>query len=207
MGKREKKLKRIGIFGGTFDPPHIGHQILAMEAYDELQLDQLFWVLTPNPPHKMGKRITSVDLRLEMVRAAVKYDKVFELSTVDLDRKGPHYVIDTVNIFREQFPEDFLIFLMGGDSLHDLPDWHNPVAFVGACDGIGVMHRPGEKIDLIKLEEKVPGLSAKVLFIEAPLLEISSNTIRELVALGKPYQYYLPHGVYKIVKHEKLYTI
>jgi len=207
MGKREKKLKRIGIFGGTFDPPHIGHQILAMEAYDELKLDQLFWVLTPNPPHKMGKRITSVDLRLEMVRAAVKYDKVFELSTVDLDRIGPHYVIDTVNIFRDQFPQDFLIFLMGGDSLHDLPDWHNPVAFVETCDGIGVMHRPGEKIDLIKLEEKVPGLSAKVLFIEAPLLEISSNTIRELVALGKPYQYYLPHEVYKIVKREKLYTI
>lgn len=205
MGERGKRLKRIGIFGGTFDPPHVGHQILAMEAFDELKLDEVHWVLAPNPPHKLGKRITPTNIRLKMVKAAIKNEKIFKLSRVDLDREGPHYVLDTVNIFRGQHPNHLLFFIMGGDSLHELPKWHASNAFVAACDGIGVMHRPGEKIDLSNLEHAIPGLTEKIHFIEAPLLEISSNKIRELVSVGKPYRYYLPRDVYRIVKKENLY--
>ena len=205
MERRLKKFERIGIFGGTFDPPHIGHQILAMEAYDELKLDKLFWVLAPQPPHKIGKKITPIDIRIQMVQAAIQHDEVFEMSTVDIDRPGPHYVLDTVKIFRSLFPQATLIFLIGGDSLRDLPEWHQPREFLDACDKLGVMHRPGEKLHLDELEKKLPGLSQKVEFIEAPLLEISSNLIRQLVAAGKPFQYYLPQEVYKIVKEKNLY--
>ena len=201
----KENRRRIGIFGGTFDPPHIGHQILAMEAYDELKLDKLFWVLAPHPPHKIGKRLTPLEIRIEMVEAAIQYDRIFELSYVDIDRPGPHYVLDTVKIFRQQYPEDELIFLIGGDSLHDLPGWHQPQEFIAACDKIGVMHRPGEKIDLVELERQLPALTEKLEIIEAPLLEISSNQIRKLVAAGKPFQYYLPHEVYNIILKNRLY--
>jgi nicotinate-nucleotide adenylyltransferase len=197
--------ERIGVFGGTFDPPHIGHQILGMEAYDELQLDQLYWVLAPQPPHKLGKRITPLDIRIEMVQAAIDEDHIFKFSSADIDRPGPHYVVDTMRAFQSQFPGAELSFIMGGDSLHDLPTWHAPHEFVDECDRLGVMHRPGERIDLKKIEMEIPGISRKVHFIEAPLLEISSNLIRKLVSERKPYRYYLPEAVFEIVLRNRLY--
>jgi len=197
--------EHIGVFGGTFDPPHIGHQILGMEAYDELQLDQLYWVLTPQPPHKLGKKITPLDIRIEMVQAAINEDRFFKFSSADIDRPGPHYVVDTMHAFRSQFPYAELSFIMGGDSLHDLPAWHAPREFVDECDRLGVMHRPGEVIDLAVIESEIPGISRKIHFIEAPLLEISSKQIRNLVSERKPFRYYLPEAVYEIVLRDRLY--
>ena len=196
---------RLGIFGGTFDPPHVGHLILAMEAYDQLRLDKVWWVLTPNPPHKIGKPITPTNTRLQMVNASIGEDPAFELSRVDIDRPGPHYMSETVNLLHQQFPEAELVFLMGGDSLHDLPTWHKPKEFIQACDRLGVMHRIGEKINLEQLEKSLPGISPKVEFIEAPILEISSNKIRQLISLGKPYRYYLLPNVYEIIQTGGLY--
>jgi len=196
---------RLGIFGGTFDPPHVGHLILAMEAYDQLRLDKVLWVLTPNPPHKIGKPITPTNTRLQMVNASIGEDPAFELSRVDIDRPGPHYMSETVNLLHQQFPEAELVFLMGGDSLHDLPTWHKPKEFIQACDRLGVMHRIGEKINLEQLEKSLPGISPKVEFIEAPILEISSNKIRQLISLGKPYRYYLLPNVYEIIQTGGLY--
>jgi nicotinate-nucleotide adenylyltransferase len=197
--------ERLGIFGGTFDPPHVGHLILAMEAFDQLKLDRVLWVLAPNPPHKIGKKITDLETRIEMVRAAINSDPMFKFSNVDIDRPGPHYVLDTMRILRDQYPQTHLAFIMGGDSLHDLATWHKPDDFINACDSLGVMHRPGEVINLDLLEKRFPGLSNKVEFIEAPLLEISSNQIRSLVSTCKPYRYYLPIEVYQIVIKHKLY--
>ena len=195
----------MGIFGGTFDPPHVGHLILAMEAFDQLHLDKVLWVLTPNPPHKIGKEITSTEIRLEMVEASIGDDPAFQLSRVDIDRPGPHYMRDTVDLLRLEFPAASLVFLMGGDSLRDLPTWHEPVDFVRSCDHLGVMHRVGEKIDLDLLEKKIPGISHKVEFIEAPILEISSQKVRQLVSLGKPYRYYLLPSVFEIIQSKGLY--
>lgn len=196
---------RMGIFGGTFDPPHVGHLILAIEAFDQLHLDKVLWVLTPNPPHKIGKEITSTEIRLEMVEASIGDDPAFQLSRVDIDRPGPHYMRDTVDLLRLEFPAASLVFLMGGDSLRDLPTWHEPVDFVRSCDHLGVMHRVGEKIDLDLLEKKIPGISHKVEFIEAPILEISSQKVRQLVSLGKPYRYYLLPSVFEIIQSKGLY--
>jgi nicotinate-nucleotide adenylyltransferase len=196
---------RLGIFGGTFDPPHVGHLILAMEAFDQLHLDKVLWVLTPNPPHKIGKVITPANDRLRMVSASIAQDPAFELSRVDIDRPGPHYVRETVNLLHQKFSEAELVFLMGGDSLHDLPTWHEPKEFIKECDRLGVMHRVGEKINLDLLEKALPGISSKVEFIEAPILEISSKKIRQLVSQGKPYRYYLLPTVYEIIQTSGLY--
>lgn len=205
MAGLTNKRERLGIFGGTFDPPHVGHLILAMEAYDQLNLDRVLWVLAPNPPHKLGKKISSVEIRIEMVQAAIDEDEKFEFSRVDVDRPGPHYVLDTMRLLRQQKPDAELVFLMGGDSLHDLPAWHEPDLFIQACDKLGVMRRPGEVINMTVLEKRFPRISEKVEFIEAPLLEISSNQIRWLVSTGKPFRYYLPIDVYQIVQNQKLY--
>ena len=105
--------RRLGIFGGTFDPPHMGHLILAAEARDQLALDLTIWVLTPDPPHKQGKDIASLEHRLAMVELAMADDPGFLLSHVDIDRPGPHYALDTVNLLRKEYPEDELIYLMG----------------------------------------------------------------------------------------------
>lgn len=195
----------LGIFGGTFDPPHLGHLILAAEAYDQLALDRLFWVLTPNPPHKLGHEITPAAARLQLVQAAIQDNSRFELSRVDLDRPGPHLAVDTVRILAHQYPDQEIIYLIGGDSLHDLPTWHKPQELVDEVDAFGVMRRPGDAVDLTRLEAALPGLSAKVRFVDAPLLEISASQIRERACQGRPFRYYLFPPVYELIVQLGLY--
>lgn len=198
-------LKRIGIFGGTFDPPHVGHQILAAEAYEQLTLDRILWVLTPDPPHKQDRSITPIEYRLRLVEATIAGNDKFELSLVEIERQPPHYALDTVNALQEQHPESEMVYLIGGDSLSTLPNWHKPQEFVEACSAIGVMCRPGQQADLQRLEDVIRGISSKVVIIDAPLLEISSSGIRRRVADGKPYRYYLPEAVHRIIREQNLY--
>jgi nicotinate-nucleotide adenylyltransferase len=141
-----------------------------------------------------------------MLQAAIHNDPAFELSQVDIDRPPPHYAVETVRILAQQFPGAELVYLMGGDSLHDLPEWYDPQGFVDAVDAIGVMHRPGdESIDLSGLEAQLAGLAAKVAFVDAPLLEIASSEIRERVGEGRHYCYYLPEAVYRYIIENGLY--
>ncbi len=197
--------ERLGIFGGTFDPPHLGHLILASEARATLGLARVIWVLTSVPPHKLGQEITELADRLEMVLLTLKHDPAFELSRVDIDRPGPHYTLDTVKLLAGQFPSAELVLLIGGDSLHDLPSWHRPADLVGRVDEIGVMRRPADEIDLKALEGQVPGVSTKVRYIDAPLLEIASHEIRERVQAGLPFRYYVTPEVYRYIVKQGLY--
>jgi len=195
----------IGLFGGTFNPPHIGHLILSAETRAQLGLDRLLWVLTPNPPHKQGQPITPLEHRLAMVELAIADNRRFELSTVEIDRPGPHYALDTVKIISEQNPAADLVYLMGGDSLRDLPTWHRPTDLVAALRFIGVMRRPGDSIDLPALEKIIPGLTAKVRYVDAPLLDIAAHEIRQRVADGRPFRYFLPPEVYDYIVEHNLY--
>jgi nicotinate-nucleotide adenylyltransferase len=196
---------RIGIFGGTFDPPHLGHLILAMEACGQLKLDRLLWVLTPAPPHKQTQPVTSIETRIQLVLAAIENDSEFQLSLVEIGRPAPQYAIDTVRQLRVQNPGAELYYLMGGDSLRDLPDWHAPQELVDECDGLGVMRRPDDAVDLTELERQLPGLTAKVAFVDAPLLEISSRQVRQRIARDEPFRYYLSSKVYEIIVKLGLY--
>ena len=200
-----KSGMRIGIFGGTFDPPHLGHLILAAEALDQLNLTRLLWVLTAMPPHKPDRPILSLEQRLAMVSATIFGEPAFELSRVEIDRPGPHYAVDTVKILREKYSNAELCYLLGSDSLNDLPSWHRPVDFVTRCDCIGVMCRPGDVIDLEELEMVIPGISNKVKLFEAPLLEISSYEIRHRVREGRQYRFFLVPDVVKIIRENNLY--
>lgn len=197
---------RLGIFGGTFDPPHIGHLILAGEALEQLGLDRLFWVLTPDPPHKRGRKISPSAVRLELVHAAIDDNPRFELSRVELDRPGPQYAVDTVTILRQQFPGCELFYLIGGDSLRDMPTWHEPQALVRAVDAFGVMPRPGAETDMPALEHVLPGIGEKAVFLKLPLVEISSTDIRARLADGRTVRYFLPAPVWQRICERGYYT-
>ncbi len=197
--------ERIGIFGGTFDPPHLGHLILASEARAQLNLTRLLWVLTPTPPHKLSQFISSIEDRLAMLKLALDNDPAFELSTTEMERPGPHYTLDTLQVLADIHPEADLILLLGGDSLRDLPTWHRPADLVAACRQIGVIRRPGDSIEVSALEKQIPGITDKVRFVEAPLLEIASHEIRRRASSGLPFRYYLLPSVYSYVVEHKLY--
>jgi nicotinate-nucleotide adenylyltransferase len=197
--------ERIGVFGGTFDPPHIGHLILAAEVSQQLHLDRLLWVLTPVSPLKRGQSIISLDHRLDMVQIAIAEDPDFELSRIEFDLPDPYYTVDTIRRLADMHPSADIILVIGGDSLTDFPRWHRPADLVSACHEIGVMRRPGDSIDLSALERQVPGTQAKARFVDAPLLDISSRNIRRRIRENLPFRYYLSQPVYEYILKNGLY--
>ena len=197
---------RIGIFGGTFDPPHLGHLILAEEASHQLQLSRLLWVLTPDPPHKAEQEISPAERRERLTQAAVAGNPDFELSRVDLDRPAPHYAVDTLTKLRQSFPDATLVYLMGADSLADLPKWHEPEAFIALCSEIGVMARPGVRPELHHLARLFPALDAKLRWMKVPLLEIQAREIRARIRDSGAHRYYLPEAVYELIQSEGWYA-
>jgi nicotinate-nucleotide adenylyltransferase len=200
-------MARLGIFGGTFDPPHLGHLVLAAEACHQLDLDRLLWVLTPQPPHKQKNTITPVAHRLDMLSAAISDNTNFELCRVDIDRPGPHYAVDTVRILKEQRSGVEWIYLMGGDSLRDFHTWRKPLELLKMISVLGVMVRLGIEIDPVDLELKTPGLNAKVKYITTPQIGISASDIRQRVGNQHPYRYLVPALVWEIIQARGLYQI
>jgi len=197
--------ERLGVFGGTFDPPHIGHAILASEVCEQLEFERLLWLLTPISPLKRGHAITPLEHRLAMVQLAIAGNPDFELSRLELDSPGPYYTLDTIRRLADEHPSADLILVIGGDSLRDLPRWHRPADLVAACREIGVMRRPGDAVDLPALEQQVPGIQAKVRFVEAPLMGISSRDIRRRIRENLPFRYYLSPPVYEYILKNNLY--
>jgi nicotinate-nucleotide adenylyltransferase len=196
---------RAGIFGGTFDPPHLGHLILAEEAARQLHLDQVFWVLTPDPPHKRGRLIASAQMREQMVRANIARYPKFIYSDVDFHRPPPLYAVDTMKEFHRQLPGAFLAYIMGEDSLEDLPTWHTPVEFVAECDCIAVMQRIGREPDLDSLDTILPGLKKKTVFLKTPVVEISSSGLRQKISRNQAWKAYVDPAVEAIIQACKLY--
>jgi nicotinate-nucleotide adenylyltransferase len=197
--------QRIGIFGGTFDPPHLAHLLLASEAAHQLKLSRVLWALTPDPPHKGDQKITPLEHRLAMLNLTIAENPLFELSRLELDRPGPHYSVDTIKLLAEVEPDADIVLLIGGDSLHDLPTWRLPAELVTAIHLIGVMRRPGDSVNMESLEQKIPGLTEKVRFIDTLLQDISSSEIRRRAANGEPYRYYIPSLVYQYIVQNHLY--
>jgi nicotinate-nucleotide adenylyltransferase len=195
---------RIGVFGGTFDPPHFGHLRLAEAARAQLRLDKVLWVLTADPPHKQDNDLSPLADRLAMVKAIIAVEPGYEFSRVDIDRPGPHWAADTVRLLKEQFPDSELVYLMGGDSLRDLPRWGRPLEFLSGCS-LGVMRRPGDTFDLAVLETILPGITAKVEFVETPPLDVASHEIRARVHAGETYSDLVPEVVARIIQSRGLY--
>lgn len=196
---------RLGVYGGTFDPPHLGHLILAETAADSLTLDRVLFVPAGQPPHKNAADVRAEAWhRLAMVERAIAGNPRFATSRVDIDRPGPHYTVDMLRLLHRDHPDADLIFLIGADSLRDLPAWSRPAELIELAQ-LGVMRRPGAEPDLSELERTLPGLSARVQWVDAPLIDISATEIAHRIAAGRSVRYRLPDAVCSYIAEHGLY--
>jgi nicotinate-nucleotide adenylyltransferase len=196
---------RIGVFGGTFDPIHIGHLILAEEAWSQLELDAVYFVPVGDPPHKQARCIASIAHRLSMVEIATAPVDYFGVSRVDIDRPGPHYAGDMVRLLQAELgPAAELFFLMGMDSLRDLPTWHDPTQLLAYCR-IVALCRPGAQPDWATLEDALPGLRKRVILLDMPELEISSSGLRIRIQAGRTIRHQAPPAVEAYIRKHGLY--
>jgi nicotinate-nucleotide adenylyltransferase len=197
-------MRRIGILGGTFDPPHHGHLILAEVAREAIGAEQVLFVPAADPPHKRGDVRLSIEHRLEMLRLAINGDPAFAISRVDIDRPGPHYTVDMLRLLGAMLPDAELCFLMGGDSLRDFPTWREPRAIMQLAR-LAVMRRTEFEITPTMHEQVLPGLGAHVLVIDAPRIEISSTDIVARLRAGRSARYMLPQRVLDYIHLHRLY--
>jgi nicotinate-nucleotide adenylyltransferase len=196
--------RRIGLLGGSFDPPHYGHLILADCALESAALDQLLFVPAGLPPHKPEGTRQQAAHRLMMLELALGDDVRFGISRADIDRPGPHYSVDLVQLVQAEFPDAELYFVMGGDSLRDLPKWNRPDELIRRTR-FAVMSRPTALVNPEMHEVVLPGLAERVVMIDAPLIEISSTDIARRIREHRSVRYMLPPAVLAYIETHQLY--
>ncbi len=193
---------KIGIFGGTFNPPHYGHLIVAEFIREEARLDKIIFIPCSIPPHKQNdeylSQIASPEHRFEMVRLAINGNKFFEVSDIEIKRGGVSYTIDTVNYFASNFPEEKFYLLIGADQFAEFHTWKKPEEIVKKVNLI-VFNRPGFVIPQTEF-------SKFATFITIPNIEISASTIRKRIKLGKSIKYLVPPAVEEYILTNRLYT-
>jgi nicotinate-nucleotide adenylyltransferase len=196
-------LQRLGIFGGTFDPPHIGHLILAEYAREALGAAKILFVPAADPPHKDSTR-TGTEQRLAMLERSIADNPHFALSLVDVERPGPHYSLDMIRILQTQYPGSELFFLIGADSLRDLTHWHQPEQLIRLCK-LAVLPRPDVKVAADMHEAKLPGLAEQVVMLDTPLVDVSSTEIAARLRAGKSVRYLVPQPALDYIVANGLY--
>ena len=195
---------RFGLLGGTFDPPHWGHLWLAELARVQLNLDKVLFLPVGEPVHKVGWTITAVPHRLQMVSLAIQNNPNFVLDTTDCNRPSPHSTVTLLPLLRQAHPKATFWLLLGGDSLRDLPTWHEPECLLTQCR-LAVLPRPGVEIDWEHLETAVPGSKTAVAILSGPTLSISATAIRNWVQQGHEPNYLLPTAVSNYIQQNQLY--
>ena len=200
---------RYGILGGTFDPPHLGHLALAQEVYARLSLDRVWFLPAREPPHKTGRTISSAADRLAMLERAIASDERFAVSTVELERPGPSYTVDTLDELRALWGADtWMALILGWDMLAYLPQWRDAPGVIARSDQIVVTRRPGvaaSEGEVARLEEQLPGLRQKLTVAPAPQLAISGTEVRTRVAQMLPVRYLTPDAVATYIEMRALY--
>jgi nicotinate-nucleotide adenylyltransferase len=194
------------VLGGTFDPVHLGHLILADVAREALRLDQLLLMPAAQPWRKSEREVTLARHRLAMLRLAVADNPAFDVSTLEIDRGGPTFTVETLASLRAEMaaPAD-LVLLLGEDALLDMPHWRDPAGILRLAR-LGVAARPGSPpIDFDALERSLPGVTARVEIVPMPLIDISSTDIRRRVRDGRSVRYRLPRPVQAYIAEHHLY--
>ncbi len=198
--------RRIGIFGGSFDPVHLGHLIVAEQCREQGRLDRVLFVPAGQPPHKLARPLAEGRHRLAMIRLAIAGHDAFDVSTVELDRSGPSYTVETLEVFRERMPEDQLVLIMGADMLADFPTWREPVRILELAE-ILACNRPGNVVELERGRPLsfVDRLRDRVRFIQIPDIGISATDIRGRVRAGRSIRYLVPRAVECYIEEQGLY--
>jgi len=193
-------LSRIGVFGGTFDPPHVGHLTVAADVRDALELDRVLLIPAARPPHKPDRPITDGVLRWRMLRAAVRDHTGLEATDIELRRDGPSYTVDTLRALKRAHPADDLVLIMGVDQFNELAGWKEPEK-VARLARIVVMAREGESPP-----ETAPGTDIPGIHVPVTRVDVSSTAIREAVARGQRIDDLVPASVVEWIEAHELYT-
>jgi len=196
----------IGILGGTFDPIHMGHMVVADEVTARLGLAEVLFVPAGQPWFKAGNHISAAEHRLRMLRLAIAGKPCYRLSTLEVERTGPTYTVDTIKEMKKNpGAGDELFFVLGWDNLIDLPRWHQPELLISLCRLVAVPRVGCPVPDLDSLDEAIPGLSKRVIMLDKPEIDISASLIRERVCKGLPISRLVPEAVEKYIKEQGLY--
>ncbi|RCW65298.1 nicotinate-nucleotide adenylyltransferase [Saliterribacillus persicus] len=185
--------KKVGILGGTFDPPHIGHLLMAEEVYQALELDEIWFIPSNVPPHKSNAK-TSVDNRVEMLEIAIANNRHFKIETIETERSGKSYTLDTIVALKERYKDYSFYFIIGADMVEYLPNWYHIDELVNLLTFVGVK-RPG-----FNLTTTYP-----VKEVEIPIMEISSTMLRDRISNNKSIRYLTPDSVHRYIKENHLY--
>lgn len=196
--------RRIGLLGGTFDPPHIGHLWLGETAQDQLQLDEVWFLPVGQPPHKEGQRITAVSHRLHMTHLAIQNIPTFAVNDADIDRPPPHTTISLLHLLRQRQPDTQFWLIIGADSLRDLPTWVSPRQLITHCR-LAVLDRPGVTVEWEEVETAVPGVRAAVDWLHGPTVDISSTAVRHWAREGRSVRVLVETAVLQYIQKHKLY--
>ncbi len=197
--------RRIGVLGGTFDPPHLGHLWLATLAADAIGLDRVLFMPAAQPPHKGGQLVSRATDRLLMTRLAITGDHAFELSAIEMERPGPSYTVDSVDELERAHPDAKLFLIMAADSLEQIDTWREPDRLLERIEWV-VGPRPGSALpDRSVLEDRFGAAASRIHSLEGPSLDVSSSEIRRRVAAGKAIRYLVASGVEEVIVERRLY--
>jgi nicotinate-nucleotide adenylyltransferase len=199
---------RVGVFGGTFDPVHTGHLILAEQCREQGRLDEVWFLPAPHPPQKDVAALTRFEQRVEMLALALAGNPAFRIDEVEKERPGPSYTADTFEELRRRHPGHEFSLLVGSDTLHDLPHWHEPVRLL-RLTGLLVMARPNNPVlpaEELRARLRLPeGVPLRLEVVQTPLIDISSRDLRRRAAAGLSLRYFLPRAVECYIHDKRLY--
>jgi nicotinate-nucleotide adenylyltransferase len=198
---------RIGIFGGTFDPVHVGHLVMAEQCREQGRLDEVWFVPAARPPHKAEHDITPFDRRVEMLSLAIAGHPAFRINELERHRAGPSFTVDTVEELQQQHPGNDLHWILGSDSLYDLPGWRSPARIVELA-GLLIVPRPSFPVwpeEQLRGSLKLPNAALRMLVVHSPLMDVSSRDLRRRAAEGRSLRYLTPRAVECYIEQHHLY--
>jgi len=197
---------KVGILGGTFDPIHIGHLIVAEEARYQLGLGRVIFLPAGKPYFKKDRIVSTKSDRLEMIKLGIKDNPLFEVSEIELAREGPTYSIDSIKRLKKELGDNVqLCFLIGMDALADMHKWKHPAELIEICQVVGLTRAEYDAFDWAKIEGKMPGAMQKIKIIEVSKIGVSSTDVRMMVASGISVRYLVPDAVVRYIEEHKLY--
>lgn len=197
----------IGVLGGTFDPIHMGHLLVAEEAKARLNLAEVLFVPAGLPWLRGNSPVAAAEDRVHMVRLAIDDKPYFRLSMIEIERSGPSYAVDTIAELKGQLgAENELYFILGWDSLVELPQWQDPSWLIKLCRLVAVPRVGRSAPDLKSMEAAIPGLEDRVILLDKPRVDISASGIRDQVARGLPIDHLVPEPVERYIREQGLYT-
>jgi nicotinate-nucleotide adenylyltransferase len=190
----------LGLFGGSFNPPHVAHLALAEACADAAGLDCVLWAPAPSPPHKRAAGLAEPEHRLAMTRLAIAGNARFEVSDIEFRRPGPHYTVDTLRVLRDEHPGADFALIVGGDSLAGFASWHEPEEILRLARLI-VYRRPGTD-----LADIAPDILARTTVVDGPALDLSASELRARIAAGRSVRYLVPDAVLSYLAEHSLYA-